>query len=244
MPHASEMEIVRFGWLSPLRPMAVALPLMALGFVSGLLPISDAAAQNVISAAGWQGFALRNPEGKFDRCVLYNRTIEALSASPYEMLGLTRNAAGKVGLMVFFDPKALQRGANVAVNLKVNGKPLAPLTGTAPSDFHVSVDGPIGRATLAALRQAKAIEATAENKTVQFQVDDLGSVLDELDACVKSNTVRIEPDTPPHEPGAPQPDASQPDAPQPDASQPDMAQPDMSQPDASQPYSRQNENAQ
>jgi len=233
------MDIVRFGWLLPRRPMRVALvlgPLFGpvLGLAFGLLPISEAAAQNVISAAGWQGFALRSPEGKFDRCVLYNRTIQALSASPYEMLGLTRNAAGKVGLMVFFSPRTLQRGANIAVNLKVNGKPLAPLTGTAPSDFHVSIDGPIGRATVAALRQAKAIEATAENKTVQFQVDDLGSVLDELDACVKSNTVHIQPDTPPQ----------QSDAPQPAAPQPDASPPDTSMPDAPQPYGRQNENAQ
>jgi hypothetical protein len=220
---------VRFGWLSPHRPMSVVFPPVGLvfGLALILLPISDAAAQNVISAAGWQGFALRNPEGKFDRCVLYNRTIEALSSSPYEMLGLTRTAAGRVGLMVFFNPRSLQRGANIAVNLKVNGKPLAPLTGTAPSDFHVSVDGPIGRATIAALRQAKAIEATAENKTVQFQVDDLGSVLDELDACVKSNTVRIEPDAAQRQPDAPQPDAPQPDKSQPETSQPDMSPPDV-----------------
>jgi lysozyme family protein len=150
------------------------------------------------------------------------------------MLGLTRNAAGKVGLMVFFNPRTLQRGANVAVNLKVNGKPLAPLTGIAPSDFHVSVDGPVGRATLAALRQAKAIEATAESKTVQFQVEDLGAVLDELDACVKSNTIRIEPDAGQHQPDAPQPDSAQPDSPQPDTPQPDMPAPDTSQPDVRQ----------
>jgi hypothetical protein len=215
---------VRFGWLSPHRPTSVVFPLVGLvfGLVLILLPIADAGAQNVISAAGWQGFALRSPEGKFDRCVLYNRTIEALSSSPYEMLGLTR-----VGLMVFFSPRSLQRGANIAVNLKVNGKPLAPLTGTAPSDFHISVDGPIGRSTIAALRQAKAIEATAENKTVQFQVDDLGSVLDELDACVKSNTVRIEPDAAQRQPDAPQPDAPQPDKSQPETSQPDMSPPDV-----------------
>jgi hypothetical protein len=144
-------------------------------------------AQNRIEAPGWEGFALRGSEGKFDRCVLYNRSIEALTASPYEMLGITRGAAGQVGLLVFFTPGALKRGSNVAVNLKVDGRPVAALSGAAISDFHINVAGPIGANALAALRQASRIEATAENKTVRFAVADVDAVLDALDDCVKAN---------------------------------------------------------
>jgi hypothetical protein len=143
-------------------------------------------AQNLIESQGWEGFALRDPEGKFDRCVLYNRSIEALTASPYEMLGITRGVAGQVGLLVFFTPRALKRGSNVAVSLKVDGRPVAALSGAAISDFHINVAGPIGANALAALRQATQIEATAENKTVRFEVAGVDAVLDALDDCVKT----------------------------------------------------------
>ena len=47
-----------------------------------LLAAGPAGAQNMISQDGWEGFAMRDAENKFDRCVLYNRSIQALSASP------------------------------------------------------------------------------------------------------------------------------------------------------------------
>lgn len=150
-------------------------------------PGPQASAQNRIATPGWEGFALRDTDGKFDRCVLYNRSIEALSASPYEMLGVTRSAAGQVGLLVFFTPRAMTRGSNVPVNLKVDGRALAPLPGAALSDFHVSVAGPIAPNAIEALRQAQVIEATAENKTIKFEVADVGAVLDTLDECVAAN---------------------------------------------------------
>jgi hypothetical protein len=158
--------------------------------VSALLSVgglSEALAQNRIAAPGWEGFALRDPTGKFDRCVLYNRSIEDLTMSPYEMLGITRSAKGDVGLQIFFNPRALTRGSNIPVNLKVDGRPLPALNGAAMSDFHVNVAGPIGANAVAALRQASTIEATAESKTVQFEVSDLGSVLETLNDCVKTN---------------------------------------------------------
>jgi hypothetical protein len=162
-----------------------ALPGLAGIIYVGLAPI--ASAQNRIATPGWEGFALRDPAGKFDRCVLYNRSIDALTASPYEMLGITRAAAGQVGLLVFFTPRALTRGSNIAVDLKVDGRSLAPLSGAAISDFHVSVAGPIGPNALEALRQAKVIEAKAEDKTIRFEVADVDAVLDTLEGCVKTN---------------------------------------------------------
>ena len=41
-------------------------------------------------------------------------------------------------------------------------------------------------ATLAALRDAKAIEATVEGHTIRFELADVGAVLGALDACVKN----------------------------------------------------------
>jgi hypothetical protein len=173
---------VTFRWLLAFSGLAGPF---CIGLSLGLAPM--ALAQNRIATPGWDGFALRDPEGKFDRCVLYNRSIEALSASPYEMLGITRTAGGQVGLLVFFAPRALTRGSNIAVNLKVDGRTLPPLSGAAISDFHVNVAGPIGANALEALRQAKVIEAKAEDKTIRFQVADVASVLDTLDECVKAN---------------------------------------------------------
>jgi hypothetical protein len=169
---------VKFGWL--LAVLAVAAMIYS-------ATASTATAQNRIGTPGWEGFALRDPEGKFDRCVLYNRSIDALSVSPYEMLGITRAATGQVGLLAFFTPSALTRGRNIAVNLRIDGRTFAPLSGAAISDFHVSVGGPIGATTLDALRQAKVIEATAENKTIRFEVANVDAVLDTLDECVQAN---------------------------------------------------------
>src|ERR1700693_5362601 len=61
-----------------------------------LLTAGSAVAQNLITQDGWEGFAMRDSDNKFDRCVLYNRTVEALTASPYGMLGITRDAAGHI----------------------------------------------------------------------------------------------------------------------------------------------------
>jgi hypothetical protein len=79
----------------------------------------------------------------------------------------------------------LTRESDVPVNLKVDGRPLPPLSGVAKSDFHVSIAGPLGPDQLAALGGAKEIEATAENKTITFKVANIGAVLDSLDECVK-----------------------------------------------------------
>jgi hypothetical protein len=158
------------------------------GIVVGIVNVGatpEARAQNRIIAAAWQGFAVRDPENKFDSCVLYNRSIDELTISPYEMLGITRAANGDVGLLVFFTPGALTRGSSVPVNLKVDGHPFPPLNGEVKSDFHVSVAGPLGVDELGALRGAKEIEATVENKTIAFQVSDVDAVLDSLDNCVK-----------------------------------------------------------
>jgi hypothetical protein len=146
---------------------------------------AEAWAQNRIVAGAWQGFAVRDPENKFDSCVLYNRSIDELTISPYEMLGIRRAANGDVGLLVFFTPGALTRDSSVPVNLKVDGHPFAPLNAEVKSDFHVSVAGPLRADELAALRVAKEIEATAENKTITFQVSDVDAVLDTLSNCVK-----------------------------------------------------------
>jgi hypothetical protein len=58
------------------------------------------------------------------------------------------------------------------------------VAGTALSDFHVNVPA-LEPATVAALRDAKAMEATVEGKPIRFELADVGAVLDKLDACVK-----------------------------------------------------------
>src|SRR5262249_43521407 len=87
-----------------------------------LLAAGPAGAQNMISQGGWEGFALRDTDNKFDRCVLYNRSIQALSASPYQMLGMTRDAAGRIGLLIFYEPRMLTRG-DTTVRLKLDQRP-------------------------------------------------------------------------------------------------------------------------
>jgi hypothetical protein len=161
--------------------------LVALFTVADLLCAAPLAyGQNRIATPGWEGFATRDADNKFDRCVLYSKSIEALTMSPYDMLGITRSAKGDVGLLVFFEPSALKRGSNVTVALGINGHSVGPLTGQALSDFHISIAGPMAENTVAALRQATSIEATAEGKTVKVGVSDVGAVLDALDNCVKT----------------------------------------------------------
>jgi len=142
-----------------------------------------AGAQNLISQDGWEGFATRDAEAKFDRCVLYNRSVQALTASPYGMLGITRDAAGRIGLLIFYEPRTLTRG-DTSVQLKLDQRAPVSVAGTALSDFHVNVPA-LDPASVAALREARTMEATAEGKLIRFELADVGTVLDKLDACVK-----------------------------------------------------------
>jgi hypothetical protein len=144
---------------------------------------NPAGAQNLISQDGWEGFATRDAEAKFDRCVLYNRSVPALTASPYGMLGITRDAGGRIGLLIFYEPRTLTRG-DTTVRLKLDQRPQVSVAGTALSDFHVNLPV-LEPATVAALRDAKAMEATVENKPIRFELADVAAVLDKLDACVK-----------------------------------------------------------
>jgi hypothetical protein len=144
---------------------------------------NPAGAQNLISQDGWEGFATRDAEAKFDRCVLYNRSVPALTASPYGMLGITRDAGGRIGLLIFYEPRTLTRG-DTTVRLKLDQRPQVSVAGTALSDFHVNLPA-LEPATVAALRDAKAMEATVENKPIRFELADVAAVLDKLDACVK-----------------------------------------------------------
>ena len=141
-------------------------------------------AQNLIVQDGWQGFAVRGADGKFDRCVLYNRTIEALNASPYDMLGVTRDASGNLGLMVFFQPRALERARAVPVGLKLDERAAVTVTGDVVSDFHVVIPGPVPPATTSVLPQASTLEVTVEDKSARFTLAGIGGVLDRLTACV------------------------------------------------------------
>jgi len=148
-----------------------------------LLAAGRAGAQNMISQDGWEGFAMRDTDNKFDRCVLYNRSIQALTASPYQMLGITRDAAGRIGLLIFYEPRMLTRG-DTTVRLKLDQRAPVSLNGAALSDFHVNVPA-LDAAAVATLRDAKAIEATVADHTIRFDLADVGAALDRLEACVK-----------------------------------------------------------
>jgi hypothetical protein len=147
------------------------------------LTAGPADAQNQITQDGWEGFAMRGTTNNFDRCVLYNRTIQALSATPYEMLGITRDAAGRIGLLVFYDPRALTRG-KTTVRIKLDQRAPAPFAGDALSDFHVDVPA-LDADTVAALRNAKTMDATTGSHTIHFDLSNVAGVLERLDACVK-----------------------------------------------------------
>lgn len=149
--------------------------------------ISPALAQNFIAQNGWEGFVVRNTEGKFDYCVLYNRKIDALNASPYDMFGLSRDLRG-VGLFVFYQPRTFRRGDQPAIQLKVDDHAPVTLTGNALSDFHVAVASPLDADVIGAVRQARTIEATTGGKSIEFAVSRIDSVLDRLDACANANT--------------------------------------------------------
>jgi hypothetical protein len=148
-----------------------------------MLTAAPAEAQNLITQGGWEGFALRGADNKFDRCVLYNRTVQALTLSPYRMLGITRDEAGRIGLLVFYDPRTLTRG-ETSVRLQVDQRPPVSVPGDVLSDFHVNVAA-LDAATLAALRDAKTLEATVAGHPIRFELSDVGLVLERLDSCVK-----------------------------------------------------------
>jgi hypothetical protein len=153
----------------------------------GMALLADPArAQNLIVQDGWQGFAVRTAEGKFDRCILYNRTVEALNSSPYDMLGLTRDGAGNIGLIAFYQPRSLARGPQQAVRLTLDRHAPLSLTGDVISDFHVVIPGPFEAGTLAALREASAVEITVESKTLGLAISGVGAALDRLAECVKT----------------------------------------------------------
>lgn len=142
-----------------------------------------ARSQNLIVQDGWQGFATRNPDGAFDRCVLYNRTVAALNTAPYNMLGFTRDGKGNLGLMAFFEPSALTRGRHQPVSLTIDQHAPVTLEGDVPSDFHVVIAGPFAADTLSALRQASSIEVTVGTRTLRVAVSGVGAALDRLAEC-------------------------------------------------------------
>lgn len=156
---------------------------MSAALLAAVLMAGPADAQNLITQDGWEGFATRDADNQFDRCVLYNRTVQALTASPYDMLGVSRDVAGHIGLLIFYEPSTLTRGA-ATVQLKLGQRAPVSVGGTVLSDFHVGVPA-LDASTLAALRDAKEIEATVDSHAIRFDLADVGAVLDRLDACVK-----------------------------------------------------------
>jgi hypothetical protein len=186
VPHEVLSAVAIFSKLAAKHDNGV--PAVKRGLTSAALLIAiamarPAGAQNVIAQDGWEGFATRGADNRFDRCVLYNRTVAALTASPYDMLGITRDAAGKIGLLVFYGPGQLTRGER-QIRIKLDQR--APLSVPAEvlSDFHVNVPA-LDPATLAALRDAKTLEAVIDGRTARFELSAPGAVLDRLETCVK-----------------------------------------------------------
>src|SRR5262249_4685419 len=129
-----------------------------------------AGAQNVITQGGWEGFAMRDADNKFDRCVLYNRSLQALTASPYQMLGITRDPAGRIGLLIFYDPRALTRG-ETTVTLKLDQRAPISLPGDVLSDFHVNVTT-LNGAAVRAPPQAQKPDAAGDGPTHPLRLSD------------------------------------------------------------------------
>jgi hypothetical protein len=168
------------GWNSLFRTLIAAIAAILFGAMA-------AAAQGRIAEAGWEGFSIAGSDGRFDRCVLYNRTIDALNDSPYDMLGLSQDRAGAVGMLVFYRPSALKRGLDVPVRLKLDQRPVVTTSGDVLSDFHVRVKAPLDAKLTAALRQARTLVVATQGQTERFALADVGAVLDALNACVKAN---------------------------------------------------------
>src|SRR5262249_62254567 len=74
-----------------------------------MLMAGAAQAQNLIAQDGWEGVATRDADNKFDRCILYDHTVQALTASPYDMLGITRDPPGRTGPLIFYEPRPPMR---------------------------------------------------------------------------------------------------------------------------------------
>lgn len=161
-----------------------AIAILAAATLLGADPV---VAQNLIAQDGWEGFVTRSPDGRFDRCVLYNRTVRAIEASPYKMLGISRDAKSSVGLMVFYEPRALTRSPRAAVQLRIDGRAPVSLSGDVVSDFHVVVRGPLDAATLAALHGARELEIATDFKPIRFTLTGVAAVLERLQACVDGN---------------------------------------------------------
>jgi hypothetical protein len=163
---------------------AIERAALSLAFCLAVLSGSAAHAQNPISQDGWEGFATRDAANQFDRCILYNRTIQALSASPYEMLGLTRDASGQIGLLIFFSPGTLMRGEK-PVQLKFDQAAALTALGRVVSDFHVNIAA-LDAEALAALRTAKSLEATIDDRTIRFDLAGVDAALERLATCVRT----------------------------------------------------------
>ena len=168
------------------RTLFAVLPALAAGLAA--VPL---AAQNLIAQGGWEGFAMRRPDGRFDRCVLYNRTVPALNASPYGMMGLTRDGSGNTGLMVFFEPRSLARGEPTTIQMRIDDEAPVSLSGDAVSDFHVVIPAALDSRTVTAIRKARKFEFATDTKTTRLKVADMGvdmgAVLDRLKTCVDTN---------------------------------------------------------
>jgi hypothetical protein len=164
-------------------------PRLAVAILStaAVLAASPLAAQNQIAQGGWEGFVTRSPEGRFDRCVLYNRTVSAINIAPYGMFGLSRDANAGVGLLVFYQPRTLERGTRPTVELRIDERPPITLTGDVLSDFHVVVSGPLDTETLSALGGAHVLEVTTDSKPIRFPLTGVDAVLDRLKTCVDQN---------------------------------------------------------
>lgn len=155
--------------------------------MAAVLGTATGHAQGRIAESGWEGFAMLGSDAGFERCVLYNRTIAALNDSPYDMLGLSRDRAGAIGMLVFYRPRALKRATSVPVQIRFDKGRTFVVKGNVRSDFHVRVMDPLDPKLVEALRQAKTLAVTIQGRTEKFALAGVGAVLDALAACVKEN---------------------------------------------------------
>jgi hypothetical protein len=163
---------------------------LSLAVLALLAAMTPARAQNAIRFPPWEGFAQRDPEGHFDRCILYNRSIAALTASPSNMLGVSRDTENRIGLLVFYEPRALTRGGNVPLALKIDDHGPITIPSQVISDFHLRTIEPLDSATVAELRTAHSIETTIQGKRQSFAVADVAGVLRTLADCVIDNKAK------------------------------------------------------
>jgi hypothetical protein len=143
-----------------------------------------ASAQTRIVQDGWEGFATPAEGDVAAHCVLYNRTIDAINRDPYDMIGLSKDATGKLSMLVFLQPNSLVRGPRVPVTVKLDQLSLY-LAGDAVSDFHLMIPGPFDGRALSVMREAHTIEISVQRHNHRYDVGALGAILDKLDACAK-----------------------------------------------------------